>query len=225
MTSALFVGLFDDEVAVEVVNPAGANEPALPEEEALVVRAIDKRVREVRASRHAARRALARLGLPAAAIVHDAERAPIWPAGVVGSISHTRDLCAVAVARRGRIASVGLDVERADAMSEALVQRVCTPRELAALGALGDVAVLAKLVFSAKEAFYKAQHPLTRHFLGFQDVELTLDLAAHRFVVHLLVPAPPFPAGHQITGVLRTSPTHVVTAVTYFASLAGLERG
>lgn len=220
MTHELFAGLFVDEVAVELADPRAANDPALPEEEALIVRAIDKRVREVRASRHAVRRALARLGLPAAAIGHDSERAPVWPAGVVGSISHTRDLCAVAVARRGHVTSVGLDVERAEALSDALVARVCTPCEIAALARHGDVARLAKIVFSAKEAFYKAQHPLTRRFLGFQDVELELELELEpgngRFVVILNVDAPPLLRGHRVAGLVRTTATHVATAVTYF---------
>ena len=216
MTGELFAGLFIDDVAVEVADLAAANEPALPEEEALVLRAVDKRVREVRASRHAVRRALARLGLAPAAIVHDAGRAPVWPAGVVGSISHTRDLCAVAVARRGHVASVGLDVERVEALSDALVERICTPAEIARLSRQGDVSRLAKIVFSAKEAFYKAQHPLTGRFLGFQDVELELELDDGRFVVCLSVDTPPFASGHRVEGAVRTTATHVATAVTYF---------
>lgn len=195
--------LFEGEVIVETGVPDEVEGELWPGEELLVARAIGKRRREFTAGRVLARRALARLGAPAGAILTDGRRAPLWPAGFVGSISHTRGFCAVAAsaasaprapddpqartddgetANRVRIRSLGLDVEAAADLGDELVPRICTAGERAWLarqpadrrGRLG------KLVFSAKEAFYKCQHPLTGRFLEFDDVELELELGDER---------------------------------------------
>ena len=55
-----------------------------PEEEAVLVRAVDKRRREFTTARACARAALATLGLPPAPIVPGLRGAPQWPPGVVG---------------------------------------------------------------------------------------------------------------------------------------------
>ena len=124
----------------------------------------------------AARRALARLGVEAGALVPHADCSPRWPDGVVGSITHTRDLCLVAVARRGRLASVGIDVERVTAATTDIEELVCTPAERRWLDAQAAAqrGANVRLFFSAKEALYKCQYPLTKTYLDFQDVELAI---------------------------------------------------
>jgi 4'-phosphopantetheinyl transferase EntD len=144
----------------------------------MVARAIERRRREVAAGRSCARRALARIGAPATALPADGDRVPRWPRGVVGSITHTRGFCAAAVAWQRDLRALGIDAERAIETERADVMRlVATATEAAWLARLRDEqrAAGAGLVFSAKEALYKCQFPLTREMLEFSDVELSLD--------------------------------------------------
>src|SRR5262245_27478480 len=82
-----------------------------PEGQPCVERAVAKRQAEFACGRRCARRALAMLGIENFPLVPGPHRAPLWPSGVVGSITHCTDLCAAVVARAGRIQSLGLDAE------------------------------------------------------------------------------------------------------------------
>jgi len=150
----------------------------LPEEEPMVARAIERRRREVAAGRSCARRALILLGAEPTALPADPDRVPRWPDGVVGTITHTRTFCAAAVAWQRDLRGVGLDAEHAIAASRDEVMRlVATASEARWLADLDDAerALGSALVFSAKEALYKCQFPLTRQMLDFSDVELALE--------------------------------------------------
>jgi 4'-phosphopantetheinyl transferase EntD len=178
--------------------------PLFPEEEAAVQRAVEKRRREYAAGRAAARAALAKLGFAPAPIAAGDDRSPEWPPGVVGSISHTRGCCAVAVARAESYAGVGLDVESGEPMKVELSRMICTPGELERLARLPKMSVAsghvdwAKVTFSAKEAFYKCYHPLVRVFLGFQDVELELDPESRRFTAAIVNAEKPALEGRRV---------------------------
>ena len=127
--------------------------------------------------------ALGRLGVAATTpILRGEDRAPIWPAGFVGSISHTDTWCAAAVARADDLRSIGIDLEPATPLKEALWRRVCTQAERDTLSGLANAGLTGKVLFSAKEAVYKCQYPLTRRFLGFHAVEIELDDAGFRAV-------------------------------------------
>jgi 4'-phosphopantetheinyl transferase EntD len=106
----VLASLLPPEVAVEEVFGDPEDAVLLPGEEAVVARAVDKRRREYTTTRHLARAALSRLGLPPVAIATGGNREPLWPAGIVGSITHCDGYRAVAVARvgsRGGIAGAG----------------------------------------------------------------------------------------------------------------------
>lgn len=165
--------------------PVDADPAALfDEERAAVARAIGKRQREFASGRRCARALLAELGHPAVAIPRNADRTPAWPEGVVGSISHCDDLCVVAVAPRSALAGLGVDVEPDAPLESPLWRKICTPGELAGVvaasppGARGQTV---RLLFSAKEAFYKSVYPSLREVLGFQAVEIQVDWATGRF--------------------------------------------
>ena len=176
--------LFPSEVGTLAATPEMWNGTLLPEEEAcLSPRAVEKRRREFTAGRVCARAALARFGIRDFPLRSGPDRAPIWPPGMVGSLSHCRDYCGVAVARLGTVAGVGLDVEADQALDESIVRRVCTLTERARFAGLpGAAARWAIVVFCAKESVYKCHHPLAGTFLDFDDVEVGLDPDAGRFV-------------------------------------------
>lgn len=197
--------LFPQPVITAAVTGSGASEAAglHPDEAACIERAGVKRRREFTLGRELARRALAQLGIEEFALLNDSDRVPRWPEGVVGSISHCAGCCAVVAARRGRILSLGLDVERAAPLADALLARICIPRELERARALPppDGVDWGKLVFSAKESAYKCYFPLARTRLGFRDVEIEFSADARSFSARLLREDAPGPGGvRQLTG-------------------------
>jgi 4'-phosphopantetheinyl transferase EntD len=159
--------------AAELRRPADSS-LLYPEEAASIARAVPKRAAEFTAGRLCARRALAEFGIDGVALTMGLDRAPVWPVSMVGSITHTEGFCAAAVAERGRFSSLGLDVEAAGAVKRELWDHICTPAELAWLESLPVPArgAAATLVFSAKEAFYKCQFPITGERLDFFAVSV-----------------------------------------------------
>ena len=171
--AALFTA---DAVAYETQETILVN-ALLPEERQYVARAVSKRVQEFAAGRTCARAALAKLGFAAVALPMGDDRAPQWPAGATGSITHTDGFCAAVAAPTARIRALGLDVEPAASVKPELWHRICGPDELATVQSQDASTAIetATLIFSAKEAFYKCQHTLTGQWLGFSDISITIE--------------------------------------------------
>jgi 4'-phosphopantetheinyl transferase EntD len=160
-----------------VATGPGESEAALHPEEAELARDMGPaRRREFAAGRQCAQRALAELGVTGAPVLRGERRAPRFPDGVVGSITHTSGFCAAAAARSTAFAGVGLDAERDEALSERAAARICSVGELERLRALEGRSAeqWAAVVFSAKETLYKAYFPLTGFFIGFRDATVAL---------------------------------------------------
>ncbi|MGH0031375.1 MAG: 4'-phosphopantetheinyl transferase family protein [Myxococcota bacterium] len=207
--------LLPDEVVVVSAPPDPPPSRLHPEEQALAAEMGETRRREFALGRACAHAALDRLG--ASGPVLRERRMPVWPAGVVGSLTHCPGYCAAAVARSGALRSLGIDAEQDAPLSLRAMHRICTPDEIDALAALGGDAPerWAKLVFSAKEAFYKAWFPLTGVFLGFRDVALRIDPDCAGFEVRLLRDVPDVPDGPRAArGRYALAPPHVLTALT-----------
>lgn len=165
----------------------------LPEEEALVSRAVEKRRAEFAGSRACARAALERLGHEPAPILSGERGEPLWPGDVVGSITHCDGYRGAAVARSSELRSLGIDAETHAPLPEGLLGDIAWDEELPHLSDLSrlDPAVhWDRLLFSAKESVYKAWFPLARRWLGFEDVRLRLNPAARTFEARLLVEGP-----------------------------------
>jgi 4'-phosphopantetheinyl transferase EntD len=157
-------------VAADLRGP-GSPDLLLAAEATYVGRAVPKRVQEFAAGRLCARRALAEFGIVDFPIRAAEDRQPIWPDAFVGSITHTEGYGAAVVAERRRIHALGLDSEIVGRVKVPLWASICTQSEIAWLRSLPapEQAVAATLIFSAKEAFYKCQYPLTRERLNFLD--------------------------------------------------------
>ena len=212
----VFADLFDhpDVAVAETDDPRET--PLPPEEAAAVEGAAEKRRREFAAGRSCARLALGELGLSDAIIPRNPDRTPAWPDGMVGSISHTSGHCAAAVARDRRIVAVGIDVEGRTPLKDGIVRRICSEDERAHLAALGDhpVEVWAKLVFSAKESFFKAYFPREHVGLGFREAEVEIDPAGEGFRLCMCNEDKPALAGRrEVTGRFAFGPAHVFTAI------------
>lgn len=150
-------------------------------------RAVDTRRREFVTGRACARRALARLGLPATAIPSGARGEPLWPAGVVGSITHCERYRACALARAQEARALGIDAEVHAPLPAGILAVIASADERRALAAHGAGACWDRLLFSAKEAVFKTWFPLTGRALGFDDVDVRIDPDRAAFRARLLV--------------------------------------
>ncbi|WFE38322.1 4'-phosphopantetheinyl transferase superfamily protein [Micromonospora sp. WMMD998] len=169
-------------VAVAVAGPADWSGALLPvERAALGDRAVPSRRRDFTAGRVCARRALAALGLPATPVPAGTDRAPIWPPGVVGTITHTAGYCAAAAAHASDLRAVGIDAERRRPLTPGVRRKVCRPDEEADLARLPSGPPWPTVLFSVKETVYKVWYPLVGTWLGFPDARVTLDPDAGTF--------------------------------------------
>lgn len=140
-------------------------------------RILPRRRAEFRAGRRCAGEAMRQLTgrrlLPRRA---KAERAPIWPEGMTGAISHCDGYAVAVAAHRERQACLGIDIERLLDAEEArsIAPQVLSEGEWQAFGRAANAAFLTSLAFSAKESLFKALYPMVREFRDFHAAELLL---------------------------------------------------
>jgi len=143
-----------------------------PGEEVLVAKAAPKRRRDFALGRACARQALAALGHGNAVIGRRDNGAPLWPDGIVGSITHTSGYGAALVSDASRFSGIGLDAERVGGVTQDLWPRLFGADERDYLETLDeeDRKLAATLFFCAKEACYKAWRMET---LPFREIHVT----------------------------------------------------
>jgi len=170
-------------VAIGMMPVTKSHDPLPAAEQVLVERAVPKRRREFATGRVLARTLLRELGIETEVIGQREDRTPIWPEGVVGSISHCDDLCVAAVGRRSHgIRSIGVDVEPAQPLPRDIWGEVARRSEW--IGNEGDSispGIAMRRLFSAKEAFYKCIFPVLERSLEFHDVEVNFATGYERF--------------------------------------------
>lgn len=137
---------------------------------------------------------------------------------MVGSITHCRGFAAAAVARQDEVAAVGIDAEVHGPLSVGTAGKVCTPAELAWATEAPGAGLVSwpTVLFSARESVYKAWHPITGAWLGFLDVDITVDVEGGAFTARLgeWVQAPPGSgAPRTFTGRFLVTNDHVLTTV------------
>lgn len=165
-----------------------------PDEEVLLRRAAPARRQEFTTVRACARDALAKLGLPPAPILPGPLGAPIWPTGVVGSMTHCAAYRAAAVARATEICSVGVDAEPNEPLPPDVLDLVADEGERAwiaeLLGARPDIR-WDRLLFSAKESVFKTWFPLTLRWLDFRQATITVNPEGRTYSARLAASAMP----------------------------------
>lgn len=156
------------------------DENALTPEEAIAFAASVVSVRRASgAARTVARQLLARIGITRCALPKADGGAPVWPPGIVGSMSHHASVAVAAVALGRDFSALGIDIEPAEPLPADLLDLVATPQERERIA---EDPFRGRLLFAAKEAVYKAVYPLDRTFLDHHDVEV--NLSRRRAVVH-----------------------------------------
>ncbi len=167
--------------------------PLFPEEEVLVAKAVEKRRAEFATARRCAREALAGLGYAPGALLSGPKREPLWPQGVVGSITHCLGYRAAAVARDTDLVSIGIDAEPHEPLPAGVLEAIALPQEQERLRRLSlDEPQICwdRLLFCAKEAVYKAWFPLTHRWLDFHEADIVIGSGF--FSATLLVPGPSY---------------------------------
>ncbi|MCR8549101.1 4'-phosphopantetheinyl transferase superfamily protein [Salipiger sp. P9] len=155
-----------------------------PEERAALRNALPTRVAEFAGGRRAARQAMAQLGLAPQAIPMAPDRAPVWPEGLVGSITHSAGNCLALVGRASDWHAIGADLEPDADLPADIISEIATPEELLRLAPIPPARAAARL-FSAKEAAYKAQYPLTQSLFGFDAMQGDLVAGQMRMVAEI----------------------------------------
>ncbi|MFC4244880.1 4'-phosphopantetheinyl transferase [Gryllotalpicola reticulitermitis] len=188
-------------------------------EAALLARAVPSRRRDFADGRQCARRALARLGIRPGPIGRDPQGAPIWPDGIVGSITHCRGYCAAAVAPRGIVCGIGIDAEPVESAVDEIGPLIMRPEEIARVEWLAHAEPSVPwplLHFSAKEAIYKYWYPRTGLWLDFDAVSIRFVLEDSSFsVVASDGVSPSLSAQLRLaSGRFAVSSTHVHTVFT-----------
>jgi 4'-phosphopantetheinyl transferase EntD len=173
--------------ALEACRISACVQEPLPQEAPYISRAVKKRRQEFVAGRSCARSALTQLGFPPGAIRVGPSREPLWPEGVVGSITHDGDYCLAAAARSNHLRGIGIDLTESVELEPPLIDMICTTEERASAAALRHARMAPfKTIFCVKESVYKCLFPLVRQFFDFRDVAVELDTRTQNASVHLL---------------------------------------
>ncbi len=143
---------------------------------ASIQRSVAKRQAEYLAGRICARAALQQLeGLNVSPAIGE-DRAPVWPAHISGSITHSTGRAAAIVARKNHWRALGMDLENLlnAERAERLAGEILTPPELArmAAGRRDQLALLVTLTFSVKESLFKALYPIVQRRFYFEHAEV-----------------------------------------------------
>lgn len=188
-TQRAVAGLFPSFARCEVVQVSDRCAPLRrEEEESLANRAVIRA--EFTCGRACAHAAVRALGVADSPIVLSDSREPVWPQGVVGSISHTRALAGAVACRSIDARAVGLRLEPTDApMNDSVLRLLLGPDEIAHLNDLRSVEERAPaLILSAKEAAHEITAPLWEYRLRLQSVQILVDLDSSRFTATIRLP-------------------------------------
>ncbi|MEV8229098.1 4'-phosphopantetheinyl transferase superfamily protein [Streptomyces sp. NPDC079167] len=198
-----------------------------PEEARLVAASVDRRRHEFAAVRACARRAMAVLGLPPAPVLTGHRGVPLWPDGIVGSMTHCVGYRAAVLARASDVRAVGIDAEPDEPLPPGVWEVISLPSERARM--LQDTADSPaihwdRLLFSAKESVFKTWFPPTRIELGFDEADISFHVSADSategtFVANLLLTAPGMPRSYE--GRWLVDDGFVVTAIVLPESPSG----
>lgn len=178
---------------------------------------------EFLAGRLCARDALERAGLPAFPPGRAEDRAPIWPKGATGSITHCGKIAAAVAASRNMYASIGLDIEAVQTEQAAahLGPEIMTDAEASVARSSGiEPGVAFSAIFSAKETLYKTLYPIARRHFYFADAEcLSLSMEKGTWTMRLRTSlTDKLRASTVYEGQIRMHARHVLTILALPAS-------
>ncbi|MFH9662739.1 4'-phosphopantetheinyl transferase [Streptomyces sp. NPDC017248] len=177
--------LLDDPIVGVDVFHATDDTGLLPEERSAASSLSRERRLKFAAVRDCARQGLRRLGVGAAPILRGAAGEPLWPAGVVGSMTHCSGYHAAAVARADQVAAIGIDAEvNRPLRYREMLDLVATAQERAWVAEFESAypqVSWARLVFTAKESLFKAWFSVTGQSLGLGEIVVEVNPLSGEF--------------------------------------------
>ncbi len=142
-----------------------------------LLNSVPKRRAEFLAGRYCAQQALIKLGIQNTFVDIGENRNPVWPVGIVGSISHDRDnAIAIVKEEKSSDSMVGIDIERwiSESDLQSMRNMIVSDEEYDLLIEAGlDATQAITLGFSAKETFFKAAYKIVKKYFGFEEAKIT----------------------------------------------------
>jgi len=131
-------------------------------------------------------------GLELLTLPSAADRSPLWPKEVIGSISHNQYWVGAAVSSSQKLLGIGIDFEVIGRVKLELTRYIRSSKDLLAHQSLNSNELLT-LIFSAKESLYKALYPQVKCFFGFEAAAVTnIDMTKGIFQIDLIKDISPF---------------------------------
>lgn len=137
-------------------------------------RACARKQIEFVSGRAAAHFALNQIGFPNAfPLLRGQKGEPLWPDGIAGSVTHCYPWSIAVAVKCPNLPAIGVDLETTERVQGTdISELVCGDTELDWVHS-GNSQKRLTMIFSGKEAVYKAFYPLCRRYIDFKDVELT----------------------------------------------------
>lgn len=179
---------------------------------------VVKRKAEYLAGRYCAKRALAEIGVVVEQIPTGERREPLWPQGIVGSISHSHQYALSAVATSDKFAGIGIDAENivSPESAEKLKAQILTPHELDVFARDSNPARYFTLCFSLKESFFKAAYSQVQRYFDFSAMTvMAIDWNAKQCEFRLNEDlSPSLTTGACLVGHFTERNDHLITFVS-----------
>ena len=187
---------FPDYVGYAAITPETARGFALSMQEIALLspKAVKKRKDEFFLGRAACNSALKSIGIKnPGPVLKGSSSEPLWPEGIIGALSHCPGIAVCAVCYDNKLRGLGIDIEElAGDMPQDVIKLVCIDKEMEWVR--GE-AYKMKMIFSAKEAAFKAFFPSVKMYMDFKDAELKWNERKALFDATLLKSYEPFEAG------------------------------
>jgi 4'-phosphopantetheinyl transferase EntD len=122
-------------------------------------------------------------------IEKDIHGVPVWPDGMKGSISHSKDYALAVISKSDEIRSIGVDIERTIRQDKLHIieKQILTDSEFNLFNSRKvSKEKLATIIFSAKESLYKLLNPLCNTYISFKEgIFKSYDPISNNFQIEL----------------------------------------
>ncbi|RUT24826.1 hypothetical protein C0V97_13920 [Asaia sp. W19] len=112
-----------------------------------------------------------------------ASGAPVWPRGLVGTITHSRKMALAAGASARDYENIGIDTEIVGHIEDGILDLLFSKREIEFVESLPypEQEKVKTALFCSKEAFFKAKTAMQKSFNSPNEIEIDVDISTKTF--------------------------------------------